>query len=163
VQRFNRFGFMPDYECDLIDLHPGAVCLRHPPREAAGEAVAAVEIAFARFNRQLGVLRRTLEIRGSELEGAQRHIAALEQKLLKLKEYRRELEVFQQAGGFDPNVSGSLADVDFCLKIRRAGYLIVYTPFAKLYWHDAPPENVDTCGETIMAQRWAGVLQGDPY
>jgi GT2 family glycosyltransferase len=96
VQRFNRFGFMPDYECDLIDLHPGAVCLRHPPRKAAGEAVAAVEVAFARFNRQLGVLRRTLEIRGSELEGAQRHIASLEEKLLKIKDYRRELRSLKE-------------------------------------------------------------------
>src|SRR4029077_9693828 len=42
-------------------------------------------------------------------------------------------DVFQQAGGFDESLSGALADVDLCLKIRRADYLIVYTPFAKLY------------------------------
>jgi GT2 family glycosyltransferase len=96
VQRFNRFGFMPDYECDLIDLHPGAICLRHLPGEAAGRAVTAVEMAFARFNRQLSALWRTLEIRGSELEGAQRHIASLEEKLLKLKEYRRELKLLKE-------------------------------------------------------------------
>ena len=41
-------------------------------------------------------MRRTLEIRGSELEGAQRHIAALEEKLLKLKEYRRELRLLKE-------------------------------------------------------------------
>ena len=56
-----------------------------------------------------------------------------------------------------------LADVDLCLKMRRADYLIVYTPFAKLYWHDAPPDKVDTSDETVMRQCWAGVLQGDPY
>jgi GT2 family glycosyltransferase len=32
---------------------------------------------------------------------------------------------FQQAGGFDVNVLGTLADVDLCLKMRRAGFLIV--------------------------------------
>jgi GT2 family glycosyltransferase len=72
-------------------------------------------------------------------------------------------EIFQQAGGFDENLSGSLADVDLCLKMRRAGYLIVYTPFVKLYWHDTPPATIDTSEQVIMEQRWADVLQGDPY
>src|SRR5262249_48528487 len=49
-------------------------------------------------------------------------------------------EVFQPVGGFDESLSGALADVDLCLKIRRAGYLIVYTPFAKLYSHEMEPE-----------------------
>jgi hypothetical protein len=38
-----------------------------------------------------------------------------------------------------------LADVDLCLKIRRAGCLIVYTPCARLYWHDAPGK-IDMAG-----------------
>ncbi|MGA7274933.1 MAG: glycosyltransferase [Candidatus Udaeobacter sp.] len=96
VQRFTRLGFVPDYECDLMDLHPGAVCLRHLPGQAVSERVPAIEMAFARLNSKLGALRRTLEIRGSELEGAQRHIASLEQKLLKLKEYRRELRLLKE-------------------------------------------------------------------
>jgi glycosyltransferase involved in cell wall biosynthesis len=96
VQRFTRFGFVPDYEYDLIDLHPGAVCLRHLPGQAVSERVPAIEMAFARLNSKLGALRRTLEIHSSELEGAQRHIASLEQKLLKLKEYRRELKLLKE-------------------------------------------------------------------
>ena len=72
-------------------------------------------------------------------------------------------EVFQQAGGFDERLSGSLADVDLCLKMRRAGYLIVYTPFAKLYRHETQPDKINASGEAIMQERWAGVLQRDPY
>ncbi|PYI68263.1 MAG: hypothetical protein DMF07_01555, partial [Verrucomicrobia bacterium] len=72
-------------------------------------------------------------------------------------------EVFRAVGGFDENLSGSLADVDLCLKMRRASYLIVYTPFVKLYWHDTRPGRSDMAGEAIMEQRWAGVLQRDPY
>jgi len=96
IQCFGRFGVVPDYECDLIDLDPAAVCLRRPPAKAASGLVSAVEAAFARINRQLAALRRVTEARGSELEEAHRHIAALEEKLLKLKEYRRELKLLKE-------------------------------------------------------------------
>jgi GT2 family glycosyltransferase len=72
-------------------------------------------------------------------------------------------ENFQQAGGFDENLSGTLADVDLCLKMRGAGYLIVYTPFVQLYWHAAQPAKMDTTGQAIIEKRWADLLQGDPY
>jgi len=72
-------------------------------------------------------------------------------------------EVFQQIGGFDEKLSGALADVDFCLKMRDAGYLIVYTPLAKLCWNPPPSEEVDASAEGIMRQRWCDVLERDPY
>ena len=68
-------------------------------------------------------------------------------------------EVFRADGGFDEDLSGALADVDLCLKIRRADYLIVYTPFAKLYWHATHAEKRDASGEAILRQRWADVLE----
>jgi len=71
-------------------------------------------------------------------------------------------EVFQQIGGFDEKLSGALADIDFCLKMRDAGYLIVYTPLAKLCW-DAVSEKNDAAGEAVMRERWAHVLERDPY
>jgi glycosyltransferase involved in cell wall biosynthesis len=72
-------------------------------------------------------------------------------------------EVFQEIGGFDEKLSGALAGVDLCLKMRRAGYLIVYTPLAKLCWDPSPPEEVDASAEVVMRQRWSDVLERDPY
>jgi glycosyltransferase involved in cell wall biosynthesis len=72
-------------------------------------------------------------------------------------------EVFQRIGGFDEKLFGALADVDLCLKMRGAGYLIVYTPLAKLCWDPSPPDRVDASAELIMRQRWSDVLQRDPY
>jgi glycosyltransferase involved in cell wall biosynthesis len=72
-------------------------------------------------------------------------------------------EVFQQAGGFDESLEGTLADVDLCLKMRRAGFLIVYTPFAKLCWREAPADQIDMNGEAVMRERWADILRCDPY
>ena len=72
-------------------------------------------------------------------------------------------EVFQGIDGFDEKLSNALADVDLCLKMRRAGYLIVYTPLARLCWDPSPPEEVDACADVVMRQRWSDVLERDPY
>jgi glycosyltransferase involved in cell wall biosynthesis len=71
-------------------------------------------------------------------------------------------EVFQQIGGFDEKLSGALADIDLCLKMRDAGYLIVYTPLAKLCW-DAVSDKNDAAGEAVIRKRWVHVLERDPY
>lgn len=96
VECFGRSGFVPDYECNLTELHAGAVCLRSSPRKADADLVGAVETTFARLNSELGTLRRTLSARTSELEAADRHIAEVEEKLLKLKQYHRELKLLKQ-------------------------------------------------------------------
>jgi glycosyltransferase involved in cell wall biosynthesis len=72
-------------------------------------------------------------------------------------------EVFQKVGGFDNALPRRFADLDLCLKIRRAGYLIVYTPLAKLI-AEAPISGTDVIGgEAIIRQRWFDVLERDPY
>ena len=73
-------------------------------------------------------------------------------------------EVFQQMGGFDESESGVLADVDLCLKMRRAGYLIVCTPLAKLFWHATQSdEKIESSADAVMRKGWDDVLQRDPY
>jgi O-antigen biosynthesis protein len=72
-------------------------------------------------------------------------------------------EVFQEIGGFDETLSYEFADIDLCIKMRRAGYLVVYTPLAKLYWEKPVHDKIDTIGEAIMRQRWSEVLERDPY
>jgi GT2 family glycosyltransferase len=73
-------------------------------------------------------------------------------------------EVFQEVGGFDEQLPGALANVDLCLKMRRADYLIVYTPFAKLYHHASGAEHkIDSHSTNIIRERWAGILDRDPY
>ena len=64
-------------------------------------------------------------------------------------------------------------DVDFCMRIRQLGYLIVFTPFAELYHYeyksrktDDTPEKRDRyIGEVErFRERWAKELEaGDPY
>jgi GT2 family glycosyltransferase len=73
-------------------------------------------------------------------------------------------EVFQEVGGFDEELPMELAEVDLCLKMRRAGYLIVYSPFAKLCYNAPRAERkIDNHSVEIMRKRWADVLARDPY
>jgi len=82
-------------------------------------------------------------------------------------------DVFEEAGGFDENLTVAFNDVDLCLKIRQKGYLIVYTPYASLYHHESysrgyedTPEKIERFNEEVglVRDRWGSVIDaGDPY
>ena len=81
--------------------------------------------------------------------------------------------VYHEVGGLDEGFAVACNDVDLCLKIRQAGYLIVWTPFAKAYhyesrsrgYEDTPEKQARFEGELArFRERWAKVLEeGDPY
>lgn len=81
--------------------------------------------------------------------------------------------LFRELGGFDPAFAVAYNDVDFCLRIRDRGKLIVWTPEAELYHHesltrgsDESPENRDRNEREIalFQTRWRNFLRrGDPY
>ena len=81
-------------------------------------------------------------------------------------------EVFEAVGGFNEELAVAFNDVDFCLKIRQAGYRIVYTPYARLYHYESASRGSDTTPENTgrfraeiayMLARWGAWLQNDPY
>ncbi len=81
--------------------------------------------------------------------------------------------LYEQVGGLEEAFEISLNDVDFCLKLRDAGYLNVWTPFAQLYHHESVSRGLDDQGEkakrydresAMFREKWKLVLeQGDPY
>ena len=95
VESFRRRGFVPDYDCDLTALDRGALRLVRAQANGAS-LVPAAETAMARLNTEMRSLERTLRTRMSELEAADRHIARLEEKLLKLKDYRRSIKQLKE-------------------------------------------------------------------
>jgi GT2 family glycosyltransferase len=46
-------------------------------------------------------------------------------------------EVFDEIGGFDENFPLNYNDVDYCMKLRKLGYRIVFTPHARLLHHES--------------------------
>jgi GT2 family glycosyltransferase len=95
VRRFGEVGLLPDYDCDLGALEPGALRLVRAVPASAEALVPAVESALARLQRQVGGLERSLRTRMSELEAADSHISKLEEKLLKLKEAKQQLKLLK--------------------------------------------------------------------
>ncbi len=74
--------------------------------------------------------------------------------------------VFEQVGGFDEGLRVSLNDVDLCLRIRQAGYRIVYTPLATLIHHEGVSRGRrhPTSDARLFRRRWAEALRHvDPY
>jgi len=85
-------GFFPNYDCDIVEIEAGAVRLSRKGADSMDAFLPAVETGFARLNAQMRGLHRTLRTRMSELEAADRHIARLEEKVLKLKQAKRDLK-----------------------------------------------------------------------
>lgn len=81
--------------------------------------------------------------------------------------------VFERLGGFDEtHLKVAFNDVDLCIRIGQLGYRIVWTPYAQLVHHESKTRGTDTSGEKLrrfqqevgyMRQRWADVLDADPY
>ena len=82
-------------------------------------------------------------------------------------------EVFEKTGGWTEELSVAFNDVDFCLKTRDKGFLIVYTPEVELYHHESVSRGQEDNVEkrirfhkevAYMNYRWAKYyVEGDPY
>lgn len=75
--------------------------------------------------------------------------------------------VYEEIGGLDEqNLAVTFNDVDFCLRLRQKGYLIVYTPYATLYHHESLSRGYDVNMKEVqyMQNKYAELMKnGDPY
>ncbi|MFL5331536.1 MAG: glycosyltransferase [Gemmataceae bacterium] len=72
-------------------------------------------------------------------------------------------EVYREAGGFDEGLPLNYNDIDFCFRVRKLGYRIVYTPHAELLHFEGASKPGVLPGEMQMFRdRW-GEHAGDPY
>lgn len=75
--------------------------------------------------------------------------------------------VYEEMDGLDEeNLAVSFNDVDFCLRLREKGLLVIYTPYASLYHHESLSRgyNVSFNEEYYLRRRHQGIFQtGDPY
>jgi O-antigen biosynthesis protein len=81
--------------------------------------------------------------------------------------------VYNEVGGFEEkHLTVAYNDVDFCIRIREAGYKIIWTPHAELYHYECVSRGFDTTPEKMtraaaelkyMRTKWSRILDNDPF
>jgi len=80
--------------------------------------------------------------------------------------------LFQEVGGFDEALSVAFNDIDFCIKLLKAGYYNLCLSHLTLYHHESqtrgPEDTIEKQirfkGEIdLMKERWGSLLKNDPY
>ena len=83
-------------------------------------------------------------------------------------------EVWDQMAGLDEqNLPIAFNDVDFALRLREAGWRVVWSPYAEMFHHESVSRGPDDTGPRaaefarefdFMQRRWGpAVLRNDPY
>ena len=80
--------------------------------------------------------------------------------------------LYEAVGGLNEvELQVACNDIDFCLRLREAGYRNIFTPYAELYHHesssrgfdDTPIKQARSAKEVAyMHQRWGDALRNDP-
>lgn len=82
--------------------------------------------------------------------------------------------VFKEVGGLDEeHFKVAFNDIDLCMKIRKAGYLVVWTPYAEAYHYESISRGAEDTSEkqerfrgevAAFMSKWKKELDmGDPY
>lgn len=81
--------------------------------------------------------------------------------------------VFKECGGFTEELAVAFNDIDYCMKVRALGKLVVYAPYAVMYHYESKSRGLEDTPEkvarfnreiAIFARRWPDILKnGDPY
>ena len=80
--------------------------------------------------------------------------------------------VYENMNGLEEKLQVAFNDVDFCLRVRSAGYLVVYDPYVELYHHESKTRGAENTKEKVrrfqseieyMRSHWQDLLKkGDP-
>ena len=82
-------------------------------------------------------------------------------------------ELFQKVEGFDEGFQVAFNDIDYCMKIRKEGKLVVFTPYAELYHYESKSRGKEETAAQMkrfagevhrFEKKWPEILKkGDPY
>jgi GT2 family glycosyltransferase len=79
--------------------------------------------------------------------------------------------VFEHVNGLNEDLALTFNDIDFCLRVREAGYHNVWTPYAEMNHHESASRGYDDTLEKqarfnselqFMQERWGGLFMNDP-
>ena len=80
--------------------------------------------------------------------------------------------VFEELGGFDGELRVAFNDIDFCLRLRDSGRLVVYNPYARMIHYESKSRGYEDTPEKIarfnreaneFLRRWKEILELSHY
>ncbi len=73
--------------------------------------------------------------------------------------------IFLKIGKFDEIFPIQYNDIDFCLRLRKKNYHVIYTPYAELYHYESLTrvKSYDLEQKKVFIQRWREVINKDPF
>ena len=80
--------------------------------------------------------------------------------------------LYQQLGGLHEGLAVAFNDVDYCLRLQKAGYRVVFTPHAELFHHESATRGQDkdfrerrraNSEIEYMRRQWSERMKHDPY
>ena len=70
--------------------------------------------------------------------------------------------MFEEAGGFDKSFPLNYNDIDYCMRVRKLGYRVVFTPHARVVHHESATKTGVFAEELdAFRDRWGEAV--DPY
>jgi len=82
-------------------------------------------------------------------------------------------KIYQDLGGLnEKRLKVTFNDVDYCLRVREAGYKVVWTPHAELYHYESMTRGKDTSlrkqwrayrEAKYMRKKWGHLMRNDPF
>ena len=82
-------------------------------------------------------------------------------------------EIFDAVGGLSEDLQVAFNDIDFCIKVRDYGKLVVYNPYAELYHYESKSRGLEDTPEKIarfnkeiatLERHWPDIFRKpDPY
>ena len=80
--------------------------------------------------------------------------------------------VFDQVGGLSPELAVAFNDIDYCMKVRALGKMVVYAPYSCFYHYESKSRGLEDTPEkiarfnrevAIFIRKWPDIIQnGDP-
>lgn len=117
---------------------------------------------------------------GYVFRGRSRYMAGYESRVICAQDYSAvsglcmmvKRSVYEEVGGMSEEFSAEFYDIDFCLKIKERGWLVVYNPYAELYYYgskeaaipSATPKARDNQAAKLLTEKWKETIESkDPY
>jgi GT2 family glycosyltransferase len=154
-----------------LDAEWARALLEYSQQDAVGAVGARIEYADGTL-RHIGLVLGVAPGVAPPMDGAEGHSYGYFSSAIGVRNYSAVSQecfmtrrsVFDDIGGLADNLPWRAAGVDYCLRARRRGLRVVFTPYARLrLTEEVNNSPLDAEAIDALRRRWGSALDADPY